>query len=494
MKFNIIELVNVLTVFSLLLVLLRRRDAVTLLLILFVYGTMHFSFAAIALARNESLELLVALHNEGGGVLAKISTLLLLGTVFILLSRHAYDAYLLNQAEKTIIRSFLLVMLAVLCGYVFNMRQGDWLQFKNVISIEATLVLMLLGFLATNGVQAFKIHTWGLAGGLLLLAVTDFVAIYEVSSHSAWSVFGESSGSVIYRASSILFNPNLFGFWASLSYLGCSYAMLAHDGHRKMMLWGMILASVAIYFSGSRSFGYLLLVVLFIPALLSFKRDHWLPLMVLPLTMLSIYGTAWLAIRNISSEGWHEIALLGERFAAAPAYLCNYALMKIGFATSGTPAEIAGVQPEIAGVQPEITGVQPEITGVQPEITGVQPEITVPPEVAIAIEGRYVGEGRDAGWFVLYQDVGWLGMAAILLGCTMLLIWGVRTYYSTRSTASVYALATLCYCALTGLVMRFQIFPVWLFICVALAPCLFYWRQVSVSRTGQLEVNASTNN
>lgn len=198
-----------------------------------------------------------------------------------------------------------------------------------------------------------------------------------------------------------------------------------------MMLWGMVLASIAIYFSGSRSAGYLLLGALIISALLIKERLRWVALMTFTLSMSAIYAaSAWLVLPFVSdSEGWHEIALFGERFAVAPLHLVNYNLNAA----------------------------------------------SVPAEVALSIEGRFTGEGRDAGWLVLYQDLGVLGTSAMLLLSTLAIWLAVKTYLEKRSAASVYAIATLCICLLTGLVMRLQIFPVWLFIGLFLIPCLDVW-------------------
>ena len=219
------------------------------------------------------------------------------------------------------------------------------------------------------------------------------------------------------------------------------------------MLWSMVLASIAIYFSGSRSSGYLLLGILFIPTLLIKKQFHWLPLIILPLTMLTIYaGAAWLVPPFVSSSvGWLKVALLGERFAETPVQLVNYALMKSDFLRSFT------------------NGITGGITG----------GITV--QIVESIEGRFVGEGRDAGWLILYQDVGWFGLGAVILAVCMLVARGVRICISHPSPSSVYALAVLCYCLVIGFVMRFQIFPIWLFISLVLIVCLALWRQFEIS-------------
>ena len=435
MKINAIELINVLIVMWFIFVMKRQRDVTTLLLILFAYGSLHFAFAAIFLASNDSYNLLNAIHYEGSGVLARLSTMTLLVIVFVLLGQNARREL---KNEKKILWHFSLVMAVVLIGYFLSFRLGDGLQFKNVVSIQVMLALLFMGFVGLRDAVALNsksYYAW-IVIGLIIFGFTNIIAIYEVFSHRSWAGTLESSGAMVYRASSILFNPNLYAFWACLVYLGCAYGMHTYTENRKLMLWGMVLASIAIYFSGSRSAGYLLLVVLIIPTLLMKERVRWVPLMVLPLTMLTVYvGAAWLAPALTSrSEGWHEIALLGERFAAAPIYLIKYIL----------------------------------------RLTGV------PIEIVLSIEGRFVGEGRDSGWLVLYQDVGWLGLFSVILASCMLVVWGVRAYIAHPSPSSVYALAILFYCLLTGFVMRFQIFPVWLFISIVLIPCLVFWRQLSL--------------
>ncbi|MFH1657975.1 MAG: hypothetical protein ABIG35_01555 [Pseudomonadota bacterium] len=441
LKFNDIELVNVLIVFGLGLVLLRKRDVVTLLFVLFVCGTFHFSFAVMALTTNDASRLLIDLHNEGGGLLARLSTLILLVIVFSLLGRHAYETYVSGRAgEKKDIVFALLVMGMLLLGYLLNYRTGDLLQLKNIVSIETMFVLVMLGYLATAAgvpsLQPGKVYAWGLVG-LLILGIIDGIALYEVLTRHAWASFLESSGAIVYRAASVLFNPNLYAFWASLVYLGCAYGMQAYKQYQWMFLLGMVLVATAIYLSGSRSAGYLLMALLFLPPALIRKRLQWLPLLVLLLTMLSIYS----GVACLGYASWQEITLLGERFVAAPIHLVNYIFQYIGI-----PAEIVVLK-----------------------------------EIAVSIEGRFVGEYSDAGWLVLYQDVGWTGLGAVILGGGLLVVRGIGAYLAHPSPASVYALVLLLYCLITGFVTRLQIFPVWLFIGLALIICMGYWRELLIA-------------
>lgn len=430
LKINLIEFINVLIALCLLMVLRRKRDPVTLLLVLFVCGTVHFSFAAIALATGEARRLLIELHIEGGGLLARLSTLTILIVAFNLLGRRAYDAYLSGgTGEKRNSLVMLLLIAVLICGYLLNYRANDILQLKNVVMIVAMFLLVMLGYLATIDIpdlRTEKVYAWGLVG-LIMLVLINGVALYEVVTQNSWAGFWESSGIYVYRASSIFFNPNLYAFWASLLYLVCAYGMHAYREYVTMWLLGMVLVSSAIYLSGSRSAGYLLLVLLFLPSVLIKERVACLPLIVLPLTMLSIYGVSiWLA----GDAVWKELILLGSRFAIAPIHLVDYIFQPNG----------------------------------------------LPTEVVVSIEGRFVGQLSDSGWLVLYQDAGWVGLSSVVLASSLLVLRGIRAYMAKPCPGSVYTLVALIYCLISGLVMRIQIFPVWLFIGLALIFCMRYWR------------------
>ncbi len=280
MKINAIEIINVLIVVFLFFILKRKRDVTTLLLVLFVYGTLHFSYSVVALGANDVTKLLVLLHIEGSGVLATLSTLILLGVSSVLLSRRAYGAFVVSsREERQIAINILLIMAVILGGYIFNTRPDDWLQLKNVISIEVMLALLLIGFFGLIGSRAVHVeafYSWGV-GGLFILGFSNLISLYEVLSKDSWAGTLESSGAMVYRASSILFNPNLYGFWASLMYLGWAYGLHQYTSRWKMMVSGMILASVSIYLSGARSAGFLLLAVLILSSLLWKGRLHTCP-------------------------------------------------------------------------------------------------------------------------------------------------------------------------------------------------------------------------
>jgi hypothetical protein len=329
MKINVFEISNLVVVALIFTALIMKKDVAMLFIALFVYGTFHFSFAAVALTSNETSKLLILLHNEGGGVLAKFSAVLLLGVVFLLLLRAAYDKLNLSEGRSTkIIIYITFVMGVILLEYLFKSRSGDWLQLKNIVSLQAMLAFVLVGYWASNGIYTlapvnFNFH-W-LWGGVCALVFMNGIAFFEVFYHQSWAGTMQSTGEMVYRASSTLFNPNLLGFWTSLIYLVCAYGFSAHRPHRKIMFLCMVLSASMMYFSGSRSSVYLLLIALVAPVilLLLLKKVYivmLLPLILLLLTMLGIYvGATWVAPHfTISDAGWNEIALLGERLRRRP--------------------------------------------------------------------------------------------------------------------------------------------------------------------------------
>ena len=454
MKVNDFEVINPIIDIILFLILMRKRDPMTLMLVLFTYGTMHFSFATIALISNDSAKLLVTMHQEGGGILAKLSAILCVVGVYILLGKYAFLRLKSNKLSlnaKKILFFTIFLMGALICGYFLNIRQGDSLQLKNVFSIEALLTLLLFGFLSLEENKllthfGFNINKWFL-GGVFILFLADCLSFYEVFWRHAWAWTHESSGQNVYRASFTLFNPNLLAFWASLIYIGCAYAMHTQMKYRKIMMLSMILASVTIFFSGSRSVGLLLLGMLVILPLLLRKRFYWFPLMIFFSVILTIYTTSALLFKIFmrGNDGWSSIFFLGQRLITTPLDLYNYAIWMIANKLHHLPFELSF------------------------EVKGL------PSELKESINGRLSGAVPDSGWLVLYRDVGWIGTIPMLIACLMIFFWAARIYAANRSIESVYALIIFLFCILIGFVMRIQIFAVWLFISIFLVPCLVLW-------------------
>lgn len=447
MEVNSIEILNV--VLSLLLLIFAiHRNSSWLIIVFFSYGSLYFLYSAIPLITGASVSELSLMRVHGSGILAKLSTIIFLLFMFIALTIRA--SRFIN-IDKRVLLYFVVAITVTLAGYLNDIRPGDRLQLQNIIGVEGMLALMCLGYIGLRGEgnhwNLRQVHFLIINGVLLLAAV---IAFYEVFSHRAWAATLQSSGSIVWRASSILFNPNLYAFWSSLIYIFFAYGMHQYTIYRKFMLFGMSLTSIGIYFSGARSASFLLLGVLLLCAIgirCQSRKLRLVPLLILPVTFLIIYFSARgiLAFSVGDGSGWQSIALLGERFVDTPIHVFRYLIQS---------SQLAG----LAGL-------------VTPELAEV-----VAPEISVSIEGRFIGENRDSGLLSLHNDAGWFGVAAMLWLWGTLFAWSVTRYRSKPDAASVYSFGILLYCFLVGLTLRFQVFPVWLFIGCSLAPCIVLWR------------------
>lgn len=427
------EIINLL--FSIvLLVVAWRREVDIILLILFIYGSLYYCSSLAPLFAGWSVVKLIEVHRfQGSGLLAKISAIFFLMVIFIRLGIRLVN---LPDWNRQLMYLFLAVIAAVFLGYLVSLKPGDLKQLQNLISLEFMLVLMFLGSRGLGGSGGYSLpkpYPWTIIKGLSLLAL--LVGFYEVFSLRAWANFQNSSGELIYRASSLLYNPNLFGIWGAIVTLSFAFAIHQGIGNRLNFLLWLVISSAGVLLSGSRSAIFLLLIGLWIAALLGGQMKswrRWQPLVLVVLTFLGISAVAKLLERvaGANQQGWHAIKLLVDRAWSAPLLLAKYLL----FSAQAVPAE-----------------------------------------VAVAIEGRFSGGTKDSGLWVLYDDTGWLGVGSFVLLGLVFFVCGIRAYLVRRDVASSYALAILIFCTGVGVVMRYQVFPVWLFVGVILAPCLALW-------------------
>lgn len=441
------EWINVILA-SLLTVAAFRRDIRILLLLLFVYGTLHFAWAGMPVLTGASSDKLQLIHTEGSGFLANASVSLVLLVVFFRLQFSQIS----NSKDEIHKRIFQFAVVALVVGYMLNLREGDWLQFRNVVILVYMLILL---YLATQSVKIWRVPPNALILIIILLLAMVVFSFYEIYTLSTWAVFNDSLGRTVYRPSAMLFNPNLYALWCALIALTCACLFHSREKMQRLMLGTLALSMVGIYLSGSRSFAIALLMLLAGAALMIKNQSalrKWTPTLMMPMVFALMWTIAEVMI-NLSREhsaGWSAIALLGERFALAPIYILNYSVDIIQNSTGWFQSfEVA----------------------------------LIPIEVADSIEGRFGTGLRDAGWLVVYDDTGWLGIIGMLSLWAWLGAHGVLAYYRNRDVTSVYAIAAFALSVATGVVMRFQVFPTSLFVLFMVAPPLSYWRSISIERT-----------
>jgi len=429
MSVSLFELFNVLVALGLISAIYFSRGNTPTSLILFLYGTFHFGFSSFALLSHDYSQLLIQMHNEGAGVLALSSGVAVLFAALVAQTIRGFKTIIECRRlhDWPVLAVSALALVAVFIGYLLNYRENDFKQMMNIASISLIFVFIILHSTYCSD-DAGNFDRLALPAIVILILVTS-VAAYELATFKAWSVFLNSDGETVYRASSLLFNPNLLGYWSSLVYIAAVYAWAVASNKNYLWLIAMVLAAATLYMSGSRSALALLIGVLVLAATMApSKKTITAPILLL----LIIFGIYSISTNFLHGELASAISLLGERQVMAFSNLSGYLFSKL--------SSLIDV----------------------PVMVGFP--IYVPTEVGIAIEGRFVGEYRDAGWLVLHQDAGWLGVLALFCLVTFALLRLSKAYWSKKSVASVYAIAALVYCLMSGLVMRFQVFPVWIFI------------------------------
>lgn len=455
MHINPAELLNVVLAVSIL-TIVRGKKTGWLLGALFTYGSLYFLYSAIPLVTGAPLDEISAMHVTGVGSdpLVKISSILFLFAMFVALGIRAKMSVVFNTK---VMLYFFAVMAMVFAGYLINFRAGDRLQLQNVMSVEGMLVLILLGYMGcrsdATGFNISRAHLFVFNCTLLLAAS---VAFYEVFSQRAWAGTGTLTGLQIIRAnraSSIFFNPNLYAYWSSLALLGYAWGIYKYSQYRYILLTGMCIASVGLYFSGGRSASILLLGTLFLAGVFTTRESkvlRWIPFAIPIIIFSLIYAASRFAFEFSfgSREGWGSVAVLGERLAATPINFLQYLLNKTSLTTS----------------------VQ--------WLVDVGPAT---PQIIESIEGRFMVNGSDSGFITLFMDTGLLGLAAVFFLWGVLFARGINRYLKNPDANGVYSVALLLHCFIVGFAMRFQVFPVWLLIGVSLAFCMHLWNASEVA-------------
>jgi hypothetical protein len=422
----------------------RKKNVINLLTALFALGTFYFLYSAIALISGGSTEQLVDMHISGSTNIIKISSFFCLVYFFVLIFIRVKSSL---YKDGNLLLYFFVTGIGVFVGFLINYRNNDWLQIQNILSIEAMLLLIFFAHIEFKNEEFSKeptlrcIHVTN-----IILCISLCVSFYEIYFHKAWAVFKNSDGDLVWRASSFLFNPNLYGAWCAILALGFGY--LWHAGNNKIaILTGLTLSYIGLYFSGSRSAIYVLVVCLFVAAFLAQEiqwRRRIIPAILMPLS----FGAVWLLAKFVSlysetfAPGFSSIVIIGDRIFGAPLALLGYAFKGITLPSSAIDQ--------------------------------------VPSEIKVAFWGRFIGNLPDSGIVTLYVDAGSVGLFAAVFLLLAFYFWALRSLMKKRNVETIYALVILIFCTGISISMRYQIFPVWIFFAVIIAPCLAVWRKPSL--------------
>lgn len=441
---NCYEITNIILVIILLWIFNTRK--ISPLVLIMAYVPLHFSFSVFYFFGDN------ALHEIGTGGIGMLSACFMLIVTYAFLFRRNWP-YLLK--EKWLLGSWAVSVLMMGLGYGISHES----HMGNFVAMLAMTTLAMLGALEIkyrySSGQICVIKRDILACMFPILLFSAVVGIYEVVTFHAWSAFLDSQERLILRASSIFFNPNVFGLWVMLASLIFSFAYQARVTSAYWAICGMVLAYVAIYFSGSRGAAYSLVAILgFVFLMLqgySFKLRA-LPGILFASTLLLIWiGSSVIdRISDCCEVAVQSVSLIGERFFASILHLYHHFLPAV-------PEPVAKA---------------------------------VPKELVVAIDGRFSGDVKDAGWLVAQDELGLLGIIGLGIFLLPPLVVLIFSLVKSRTIAATYLFAILILALLVGFLMRYQVFPIWVIIGFIFSLCWAYcitYDNVSLSSVNKQE-------
>lgn len=271
------------------------------------------------------------------------------------------------------------------------------------------------------------------------------LSVYEISSGKAWARFISSDGYVIVRAASFFLNPNLYGLFSALIAIVFSFAWYYGVGKKVLylLLPGVFLSGFSMFLASSRSFSYLLLAFFVVLCLLLPRggRRGCKPLFVYSLSLLFFSLLFMLLGLKYDNELVRPYAILSWRMIESPVQIAA------GF------CKIFGLDQYFGFTFSFLK-----------------------PETVVALEGRFYGEGRDSGLLTVFDHSGWLGVVAIGSYFMALSYFSAKSYLRERNVMTAYSVAVVLFCFAVGVVIRYQVYPVSIWLGGLLAPCLALWR------------------
>lgn len=420
-----------------------RKDATWIAFLLLASSAIYFLPSVVMMFDGSPMDNITALRQSGSSHIIKALAVVTVAASLLLLTGGASRAAMPRPIPTAL--SFMLLI-----GMFTLDTAPDSQGVINTLSLVGMLLLIGAGANALGREVMTRTRSENsarfLAAALsLLLLISVGLALYEISSGMAWASFYTVDELMVVRASSLFFNPNLFGLFCTMLaiYFGFRWHKASGVQQNFVLLSGIFLAGLGIYLASSRSLGCLLLLFLVVTGLLlpTGTRSRFTPALVYLLALL-LAATLSIAWWNLDGQGSAKhFWVLAMRLVDSPIQILAVALRELGFSMDGDFANMM-----------------------------------LKPETVIAVEGRFLGEERDSGLLTAYDDSGWLGVCALVVFWLYALWLGVHAYLHQRTVETTYALATAGFCLAIGALMRYQVYPVWVWVALMLSPCFALWR------------------
>jgi len=364
--------------------------------------------------------------------------------------------------------SFLLWLLMVTTHWITKGLNNEFptpLTMQNIIS-TCLLCIIYIGFGAVLPQQP-KITTERLEKFCRIIAISIslivLIATYEMITLHAWGgAFKLESNENVYRASSILFNPNLLGFWCAFVALFAGFIFHTKLLSQKLPILIVVLCGLGMFLSGSRS-SFLICFLSFslITVLLFFQkknrlesRDIFLPFGVFIISILSAIIIIKFAIILTDYEfDWLKaLSLLADRFVFMPVEILSFTLIGISNHIE-VLSKVAASAANLASTHLQLSKAS-----------------------AISIHGRFSADLVDNGYLVMFEDAGWTGLTAWIIIWLFLFYIAIKAYRRSPGVNNTYALSMIFSCAFSAVFVRsFQVFPFWVLMSLVLGLCIAWF-------------------
>lgn len=449
-----------------------KKDLYSLFFSLFIYLSLHYSYVAFGIFEVTELH---SLHGttQVGAKLTGIGFILFVIIVLILRYRMLLIEQIFSGASKVIVFLCSFWFLAVVIHWVNMVLNGRYPSRLSIQNIFSTCLLCIIfigcGVVLSQRPSVSKDRLERFCKIVIFLLLTIlFIGIYQIISHHAWNfTYINESDRFVWRASSILFNANLLGFWCAMVALFAGYIYHMRVLSQKISILIIFLCSIGIFLSGSRSsllIGFLAFSIVTI--LLFFQKEKRLPIkniflpigvFVFSIISFIVIVKSGMVLTNDKFDCIEVFSLLGDRFLLMPFEILGFLLNKISTHSEAFSRFIPALQS--------------------------LPAISV--KSAVSITGRFSntsGDDIDNGYLLMLDDAGWFGLLIWGLIWSFFIYIGIKVLIISPGVRSIYSLSVILVCIFAAIFARvFQVFPFWLIIAMAVG-LSFAWFQIVLSR------------
>ncbi len=463
-----------------------RKNPYFLIFILFVYISLHYSYAIISILGTPKYIMLCRVLRETPQVGAKIVALIFLLFISGLLmfgKGKPIWAELNLKPHKTLALFSIVWIAAVTMAWSLNINQAHYPSGLAVQNILSSLMMLMLAYIiattmASSAEKAAPSHLMKMFWILFwLVVIMDSISLSQFATLNVFAGGYNKNGEYAIRACALLYNPNVFGMWCgfvalltSYGFHGCKYSKTETSMMLFLIAFGMLM-------SGSRSGLLVCLVMLATVTLLQFRFGHWngftftiFPLLVFVSSLtgigLLLKAINSLANRSIAIFKWLSSSV--DRFAFMPGELYDFGVYNL---TRGMIAASDWLH--------ERTGHKLFINIINylTDISNNQSVVSILEN----LDGRLNSDVAlpDNGYLAMLQDAGWLGLTAWLLLCMAMLATGLKSFRIDSGTNGIYALSAICTSLFAALFIRaFQLYPIWIMVAIAMGISLAWFQTV----------------